>query len=134
MLCNDAAVADAPIVLETHQADAVAVGKFRCLRERKLAFRFNETSFIDADHGFGVATSRRFAPELRRAQRLHVDVADADLSEASGEHMLGKSGAARIGDLAHIDKCPNLCGLQRSDKIRNTNALVADGPDAAHCK
>jgi len=41
MLGHDVAMADAPIVLETHQADAGLACERRCLGQRELTFRFD---------------------------------------------------------------------------------------------
>ena len=134
MLRDDAAMADAPIVLKAHQANTALAGERRSLREGELAFRLDQVRFVDSAHGFGVAATRRFAPEFRGAERLHVNVADAGLGEAGRKHMLGKAGAARIGDFAHIHQRFHFRGFQRCHEIWNTDAFIADGPDAAHCR
>jgi hypothetical protein len=83
-------------------------------------------------HRLGIAATRGFAAGLRRPERLHMNVADTGVSEAGSQYLLGKAGAARIGDLAHIDQGFHLRGFKRCDKIWSTDAFVADGPDAAH--
>jgi hypothetical protein len=134
MLGDNIAVAEAPVMLKAHQADTPFAGKRRGFRQRKLAFRLDQPRFVDTAHGFGVATSRRFAAGFRRAERFHVNVADALFSEAGGEQMFGKAGAPRIGDLAHIHQCLHFRGFQCRDEIWDTDALVADGPDPAQCR
>jgi hypothetical protein len=85
-------------------------------------------------HRLGVAATRGFAAGLGRPERLHVDIADASIGEARSQHVLGKTGAPRIGHFAHVDQCFHLRGYERRDKNWDTDALVADGPDAAHCR
>jgi hypothetical protein len=134
MLRDDVAMTHAPIVFQTHKAYTRLAGQFRCLREGKLALRLSQSCFEDALHGFRIAAARRLASGLRRAQSLHVHVGDACSIQACSEHGFGKAGAARIGDGAHIHHRLHFCSLQSCDEIRNTGALIADGPDAAHCK
>lgn len=128
MLRDDVAMADAPIVLKTHQANAALAGERRCLRQRELTFRFDQARLVDAAHGFGVATARRLASQFRRAERLYVNVADAGFSKAGGEHMFGKARAARVGDLAHVHQRFHFRGAQRCDEVGDADALVTDGP------
>jgi hypothetical protein len=134
MLSDNVAVADTPIVLKTHETNAAFARERRGLGQRELALRFDQVRLIDAAHGLGVAATRGFASEFRCAQRLHVNVADAGFRQACGEHVLGEARTAGIGDLAHVHERFHFRGFQRLNEIRNTDAFVADGPDAAHCR
>jgi len=94
MLRHDVAVADAPIVLEAHQADAALARQPRRFGEGQLALRLSESRFENAMHGLGVAAARGFAAKLRRAQRFHVNVANTGVGQACREDVLRETGAA----------------------------------------
>jgi hypothetical protein len=128
VLGDDIAVADPPVMLKAHEADALLARERRRFRQRELALRLDQSRFEDSTHRLGIAATRGFAASFRRAERLHVNVADAGVSEARGKHVLGKAGASRIGDLAHVDQCFHFRGFQHRDEIRNTDAFVADRP------
>ncbi len=127
-------MADAPIVLKAHEADATFAGELRGFCQRKLTLRLGKASFENPAHRLRVAAPCGLPPSLRRAERLHMNVTDVCLGQAGGKHMLGEASPARIGDLAHIHERPDFRRLQRRHKIRNADAFVADGPDAAHCR
>ena len=133
-LGDDVAVADAPIVFEAHQADAAFACELSRFRKRKLAFRFGEAPLENAMHRLGVTTTRGFAAKFWSAERLYVNVADAGVGQARRENVLGETGAAREWDVAHVHQRLHFRRFQRNDEIRNTDAFIADGPDAAHCR
>ena len=65
-----------------------------------------------------------------------MQIADAGLIQTCRERFLGKAGAARIGDFAHIHECFDLGLLERRDEVRHADAFITDGPDRfqSHCK
>lgn len=128
---DDRAVAQAPVVLQAHEADAALAGELGGFRKRELTFRFDQSRFEETLHGRGVAAACGLPAGFRRAERFHVKIEDAALGEAGGEHVLGKAGAARIGDFAHVHQHFHLGGFERGDEVADADTLVADGPDAA---
>ncbi len=132
MLGDDIAVADAPIVFKAHEADAAFACKLSGFPKRELAFRLGDLGLENAMHGLDVAAPCRFATELRRAERLHMNIADAGVGKACCKHVLGEAGASRKRNVANVHQRLYFGASEGGDEIPDANALVADRPDAAH--